>query len=165
MWVRSLDWEDPLQEEMATHSRILAWKISWTEEPSRVQSTGLQSDMTETRTHTCFLYISFTVTVISTIQHSHPLSPHIHSPPHSLLHAVTFPQFHVTYCVIPSSSRSPSSPTLADFTSFPNTARDSYHCGLVKTLHLIHTTWWSLPSLTLPLWWGTIIGYLGVLTP
>ena len=31
---RSLGWEDPLQKEMATHSSILAWEISWTEEPS-----------------------------------------------------------------------------------------------------------------------------------
>ena len=33
MWVRSLGWEDPLEEEMAMHSSILAWKIPWTEEP------------------------------------------------------------------------------------------------------------------------------------
>ena len=33
MWVQSLGWEDPLEEEMATHSRILAWEIPWTEEP------------------------------------------------------------------------------------------------------------------------------------
>ena len=33
MQVRSLDWEDPLEKEMATHSSILAWKIPWTEEP------------------------------------------------------------------------------------------------------------------------------------
>ena len=33
MWVLSLGWEDPLEEEMATHSSILAWKIPWTEEP------------------------------------------------------------------------------------------------------------------------------------
>ena len=33
MWVQSLDWEDPLEEEMAIHSRILAWKIPSTEEP------------------------------------------------------------------------------------------------------------------------------------
>ena len=33
MWVRSLGQEDPLEEEMATHSSILAWKIPWTEEP------------------------------------------------------------------------------------------------------------------------------------
>ena len=32
-WVRSLGWEDTLEEEMATHSRILAWGIPWTEEP------------------------------------------------------------------------------------------------------------------------------------
>ena len=39
-WVRSLGWEDPLEKEMATHSSILAWRISWTEEPGRLQSTG-----------------------------------------------------------------------------------------------------------------------------
>ena len=33
MWVQSLGLEDPLEEEMATHSSILAWKIPWTEEP------------------------------------------------------------------------------------------------------------------------------------
>ena len=33
MWVKSLDREDPLEEEMATHSSILAWRIPWTEEP------------------------------------------------------------------------------------------------------------------------------------
>ena len=40
--VRSLDQEDPLEKEMATHSRILAWKIPWTEEPGGFQSTGWQ---------------------------------------------------------------------------------------------------------------------------
>ena len=35
-WVLSLDLEDPLEEEMATHSSILAWKIPWTQEPSRL---------------------------------------------------------------------------------------------------------------------------------
>ena len=35
-------WEDPLEEEMATHSSILAWKIPWTEEPGVVQSLELQ---------------------------------------------------------------------------------------------------------------------------
>ena len=39
--VRSLGREDPLEEEMATHSSILAWKIPVTEEPSRLQSMGL----------------------------------------------------------------------------------------------------------------------------
>ena len=48
-WVRSLDWEDPLEKEMATHSSILAWRIPWMEEPGGLQSTGSQkeSDMTE----------------------------------------------------------------------------------------------------------------------
>ena len=34
--------EDPLEKEMATHSSILAWRIPWTEEPGRLQSTGSQ---------------------------------------------------------------------------------------------------------------------------
>ena len=42
--VRSLGWEDPLEEEMATYSRILAWRIPWTEQPGRLQSVGLQTD-------------------------------------------------------------------------------------------------------------------------
>ena len=42
MWVRSLSWEDPLEQEMATHSSILAWRIPWREEPSRLQSMGSQ---------------------------------------------------------------------------------------------------------------------------
>ena len=41
-WVRSLGWEDPLEKEMATHSRILAWEIPWTEEPVGLQSMGSQ---------------------------------------------------------------------------------------------------------------------------
>ena len=41
-WVRSLGQEDPLEKEMATHSRTLVWKIPWTEEPGRLQSTGSQ---------------------------------------------------------------------------------------------------------------------------
>ena len=41
-WVCSLGWEDPLEKKMATHSSILAWRIPWTEEPGRLQSTGSQ---------------------------------------------------------------------------------------------------------------------------
>ena len=40
--VLSLGWEDPLEEEMATHSSILAWRIPWTEEPGGLQSRELQ---------------------------------------------------------------------------------------------------------------------------
>ena len=43
MWVRSLGWEDPLEDDMATHSSILAWRILRTEEPGELQSIGLQS--------------------------------------------------------------------------------------------------------------------------
>ena len=41
-WIRSLGWEDPLEEGMAIHSSILAWRIPWTEEPGGLQSTGSQ---------------------------------------------------------------------------------------------------------------------------
>ena len=40
--VQSLDWEDPLEEGMATHFSILAWRIQWTEEPGGLQSIGSQ---------------------------------------------------------------------------------------------------------------------------
>ena len=43
-WVQSLGQEDLLEKEMATHSSILAWKIPWTEDFGRLQSTGLQRD-------------------------------------------------------------------------------------------------------------------------
>ena len=42
MCVRSLGWEDPLEEDLATHSSILTWRSQWTEEPGRLQSTGLK---------------------------------------------------------------------------------------------------------------------------
>ena len=41
--VRFVGQEDPLKEEMATHSSILAWKIPWTEDPGGLQSMGLQT--------------------------------------------------------------------------------------------------------------------------
>ena len=40
--VQSLDWEDPLEKEMAAHSSILAWRIPWIEESGGIQSMGLQ---------------------------------------------------------------------------------------------------------------------------
>ena len=45
MWesqVRTLGWEDPLEKRMATHSTILAWRMSWTEEPCKLQSMRFQ---------------------------------------------------------------------------------------------------------------------------
>ena len=48
MWVQSLGQEDPLEESMTTHSRILAWRISLPEEPGGLQSIGRrESDTTE----------------------------------------------------------------------------------------------------------------------
>ena len=44
--VQSMGWEDPLKEEMATQSSILAWRIPWREEPGRLQSMGLQESDT-----------------------------------------------------------------------------------------------------------------------
>ena len=38
--IQSLGWEDPLEEEMVTHSSILAWRILWTEEPGGLRSIG-----------------------------------------------------------------------------------------------------------------------------
>ena len=52
MQVRSLGWEGPLEECVATCSSVLAWRIPWTEEPGRLQSIGShKSDMTEDLAH------------------------------------------------------------------------------------------------------------------
>ena len=51
MWVQSLDWKDPLEDSMATHSKILAWRNPWTEETGGLQSKEL--DMTEATQHAC----------------------------------------------------------------------------------------------------------------
>ena len=45
--VLSLDWDDPLENGIDTYSSILAWRVSWTEEPSRLQSWVTESDTTE----------------------------------------------------------------------------------------------------------------------
>ena len=52
-WVQSLGWENPLKKGMATHSSMLAWRISWTEEPGGYSPWGhKESDRTETNTFT-----------------------------------------------------------------------------------------------------------------
>ena len=52
MWVWSLGQNDTLEERMATHTSILAWKIPWTKEPGGLQSMGYkESDMTEATEH------------------------------------------------------------------------------------------------------------------
>ena len=54
--VQSLAQEDPLEKDMATHSSILAWRIPWTEEPGRLQSTGVAKSRTQ------LSYFTFTFT-------------------------------------------------------------------------------------------------------
>ena len=57
-WVQPLGWKDPWEEAMASHSSILVWRISWTEQPGELQSIGLQrADVTEATEHTyIFVY-------------------------------------------------------------------------------------------------------------
>ena len=55
-WVPSLGQDDPLEKEMATHSRILAWEIPWMEQPGGLQSAESQSRARRsTRAHTLLL--------------------------------------------------------------------------------------------------------------
>ena len=59
MWAWSLDWEDPVEKEMATHFSTLAWETPWTEEPGGLQSMGLHTvghDWMTEHTHMC-LYL------------------------------------------------------------------------------------------------------------
>ena len=58
--VRPLGWEDSLEKEMATHSRTLAWKIPWTEEPGRLQSMGSLRVG-----HDCATSLSFTFIMVN----------------------------------------------------------------------------------------------------
>ena len=51
IWVRSLGWEDSLEEGPATNSSILTWRIPWIEEPGKLQSMRLQMDVTEVTKH------------------------------------------------------------------------------------------------------------------
>ena len=62
-WVRALGWGDPLEKEMTIHSRTIAWKIPWTEEPGRLQSMGSQRvghdwaiSLSLSHFHVCYTY-------------------------------------------------------------------------------------------------------------
>ena len=52
MWIQSLGREDPLEEDMATHSSFLAWRIPWMEEPGGLQSRGAAKTWTQLSSHT-----------------------------------------------------------------------------------------------------------------
>ena len=82
MRIQSLGWKDLLEEEMATHSSILAWKISWTEEPDRLQSMGSQksrirlNNSITMRFNKCFVSLKVKVTQsCPTLLRSHGLQP------------------------------------------------------------------------------------------
>ena len=61
-WVGSLGREDPLEEDTATHSSILAWRIPWTEEPGRLQSMGVTKSRTQLMWLNMHAHISFKCT-------------------------------------------------------------------------------------------------------
>ena len=56
-WVQSLDWENPLEKEIGTHSSILAWRIPWTEEPGKLQSMEFQRVGHNCMTNTSHLWL------------------------------------------------------------------------------------------------------------
>ena len=68
MWVPSLGWEDPLEKEMATHFRILARRIPWTEGPGGLQSK--ESDMTKQLSENLHIITSMRVCVLSRFSHA-----------------------------------------------------------------------------------------------
>ena len=65
MWVQSLGQEDPLGEGMAAHSRILAWRIPWTEEPDELQSMGVAKSRTQLK------QLSMQDSIVYTHTHTH----------------------------------------------------------------------------------------------
>ena len=72
----SLGWEDPLEEEMATHSNILAWEIPWTEEPGGLQSVGSQRvDMTQrvNNSNECHRVSFVAERILSCSEHTHSM--------------------------------------------------------------------------------------------
>ena len=67
--VRSLGWEDPLEKEMATHSRTLVWNIPWTEEPGRLQSMGVTKNWTQLSEFTSSSKFLLTIPCFSADKH------------------------------------------------------------------------------------------------
>ena len=69
MWVQSLGWEDPLEQEMLTHSSMFAWEISWTEDTGGLQSMGHKS---ESENHSVVSNILGTLWTIQSMEFSRP---------------------------------------------------------------------------------------------
>ena len=89
--VWSISWED-LEEEMATHSSILAWRIPWTEEPGRLLSIGLHRVGHDWSDLACM--VSHSVTQSPSRSGSHPL---VYSAPGLLISSWAHPAFHVLF--------------------------------------------------------------------
>ena len=68
-WVWSLGWEDPQEKEMATHSSILVWEISWTEKTGGLQSVGVTKSWTCLNTHTHTHTHTLNKTIIELVTH------------------------------------------------------------------------------------------------
>ena len=82
-WVWSLGWKDPLEEDKATHSSILAWRISWTEEPGGLQSKGSQRighDWATKHSIQCCIYgvvnLTHLIRLVCTFASASPCFPH-----------------------------------------------------------------------------------------
>ena len=71
-WVQSLDWEDPLEKEMAIHSSTIAWKIPWTEEPGRLQPMGSQRVINQVKQVAVISSCILTLMTISESPADHP---------------------------------------------------------------------------------------------
>ena len=65
--VRSLGLEDPLEEEIATHSSILDWRIPWTEKPGGLQSLGLQKVRQDSVTNTTTTTLIFNTKILASV--------------------------------------------------------------------------------------------------
>ena len=72
MWIQSLGQEDPLEEGMATHSRILAWRIPCTEKPGGLQSTGTQRVGGDTKSRTRLERLSISTTILKNKEQGPP---------------------------------------------------------------------------------------------
>ena len=94
MWVRSLGWEDPLEEGAAIHSTILAWRIPWTEEPGGLKSVGSQSQtrLKQLSTHACCL---FTTSQLHPLVIPSPLSKGSSSDTNQIFHHITLLRKHI----------------------------------------------------------------------
>ena len=162
-WVQSLDQEDALEKEMATHSSILAWKISWIEEPGGLQSRGSQElDMTSRLNHNhrvhkqqaykkiqencylifCFFFLIFfphTLLYFSSVQFSHSVVSdclRLHESQHARPPCPSpTPGVHPNSCALSRWCHPAISSSVVPFSSCPN---PSQHQGLFQWVNSSH---------------------------